>query len=169
MSDSKEETKGLDITESSIYIKHVSNKKIWKIPETAATHSKLLREGIIDNTNNETYGKVESNPMIITSILDETLPFIIRYLLHYNNKVEKVAPESPIKNIHISVIFGDEYELFSDIYSKTDSLKEIVIKINNIIEASLYFDFKYLHKKLCAIIASLLLNVDIDNLKDLLK
>ena len=168
MGDSIEEKK-LDIDDSSIYIKHTDDPKIYKIPVTAAVHSKLLRDSIIENTNNDTYGKEETNPMIVNIIINDTLPFIVKYLLYYNNRVESDAPESPIKNIHISLIFGDEYALFSNIYSDNDSLKEKIVKINNIIESALYFDFKHLHKKLCAIIASLILNVEISDLKSLKK
>lgn len=179
-SENKEEINGIDTiapksailgrsneTDEFIYIKHSDTDTVYEIPTTAAIHSKLLRESVIENITTDTYGKVRTNPIIITIIKADTMDFIVKYMLRYNDKIEKFAPESPIKNIHISIIFGDEYDLFANIYDEKDSLKTKIIKINNFIESALYFDFKHLHRKLCAIIASLLLDVDIDELKSI--
>ena len=165
-SENKEEIKEIDNVEF-IYMKHRSADTLYEIPTSAAIHSKLLRESIIENITKDTYGKVNTNPLIITIIKVDTMDFIVKYMIRYNNKIEKFAPESPIKNIHISIIFGEEYTLFNNIYDEKDSLRTKIIKINNLIESALYFDFKYLHRKLCAIISSLLLDVDIDELKSI--
>jgi len=161
MTDKKEE---INADDSIIYIKHKNESTIYEIPASAVQHSNLLREIIDCETDKYTL----DNPIVISEVNAETMPFIINYMRYYDNKLEKPPPESPIKDIHISVIFGDEYKLFSDIYSENDTLKEKIIKINSITESALYFDFKYLHKKLCAIIASLLLNIDINQIKSLL-
>lgn len=81
---------------------------------------------------------------------------------------ESKAPEAPIKNIHISLIIGEEYILFDKIYDEQDSLKEKLSKINNIVIAALYFKIEHLPKKLCAISASLLLDSNIEEIKQMI-
>jgi len=152
-----------------VYIKHISSKHIFKLPYTAAIHSKYITSNIIENMTSNNYGKIRTNPMIIndadTNIDFQSMEFVINYMKYYDNHKENIAPEAPIKNIHISLIIGDEYKLFDSIYDEQDSLKEKLSKINNIVIASLYFKIKYLHKKLCAISASLLLNSNIEEIK----
>lgn len=168
MCDETSEVKGLEQGVYSIYIKHTNSDKVYEIPSTAAVHSRLIKESIIDNiSESDVYGKIKNNPLNITTINESGMDFIVKYFMYYDNKLEKIAPESPLKNIHLSTIFGDEYELFSQLYTEDDTLKEKIIKLNILIEASLYFDFKYLHRKLCAIVSSLLLNADITTLKSL--
>jgi hypothetical protein len=155
----------------TVYIKHKDNTHIYEIPYTAAKHSKLLYEFIIDTNPNESYGKIMSNPFIINiqnSFEIFSLEFIVKYMKFYDNKKETLAPEAPIKHLHISLIIGDDYILFDNIYNINDTLKEKIIKLNDIIVASLYFGIKHLHKKLSAITASLLINLDIDELKKLI-
>lgn len=152
-----------------VYIKHVSNKHIFKLPYTTVIHSKYINSNIIENITSNTYGKIRTNPMIIndadTNIDFQSMEFVINYMKYYDNDKEHIAPEAPIKNIHISLVIGEEYVLFDNIYDEQDSLKEKLSKINNILIASLYFKIKHLHKKLCAISASLLLNSNIDEIK----
>ena len=150
-----------------VYIKHINNNHIHKIPFSTAIHSKLIRDTILENMTRETYGKLEINPMIInnnTSITNDSMIFIINYMTYYDNNIETAPPDAPIKNIHISLIIGDDYKLFNDIYVDKSSLKKKIITINELMIASKYFDVKYLDKKLCAIIASLLQNASINEI-----
>lgn len=151
----------------NVYIKHNNDKKIYTIPTTASIHSKLLRNLIIENISEDTCGKIETNPLVITAVKLEAWNYIINYMMYYNNKLEKCAPESPLKKIHISVILGDEYTLFDNIYNEHDTLKEKILKIQNIREASVYFDFKYMFQKLSAIMASLISDADINELQEI--
>jgi hypothetical protein len=48
-----------------------------------------------------------------------------------------------------------------------DSIKEKIVKLNDHVESALYFGFKYLHKKICAIIANLIKDTSIDELNAL--
>jgi hypothetical protein len=148
-----------------IYIKHRDNERVYKIPTSAAIHSKLLKETIIDDETAETHGKCEKTPLIIKTIDVFAVPFIVKYMEFYDGIPEKIAPESPLKDIHISIIFAKEYVLFNDIYEETDTLKEKISKLGLVINASHYFIFKHLHKKLCAIITSLIRDVDISMLR----
>jgi hypothetical protein len=154
-----------------VYIKHINNTQIYKLPFSTTVHSKLLRDTILENMTSETYGKIETNPMIInnytTGINHNSMVFVLNYMKYYDNKIETPAPDAPIKNIHISLIIGDGYKLFDNIYDKDTPLKESIISINKLIEASLYFNIKHLDKKLCAITASLILNSNINELKSI--
>lgn len=153
---------------SNVYIKHVKNDKIYKIPSTAAIHSNLLKESIVENNDTDTYGKIKSNPMSINAVDVSTMDYIVKYMMYYNDKPEKPAPERPLTNIHLSVVFDDEFELFNNIYIENDTLVEKIMKMSVLIESAMYFDFKFLHLKLSAIIASLLKNateLEIESLK----
>jgi len=152
-----------------IFIKHQDSETVWEIPTTAACHSKLIKDGIIDNNDTELYGKEYKNPMIIPNTVKvETIEFMVNYMVYYNYKDEKPAPASPLKDIHISVIFGDEYELFKDVCENKMELKEMVIYVNSLIESATYFGFKHLHKKYCAIVAYKLSSLSIEQLEKML-
>jgi hypothetical protein len=162
-----DDSKGLSQTSEFVYIKHNSDPNVWQLPTGGAILSNMLKESIIDNPNTESYGTSESNPMMIKDIKVETIPFIVEYIKFYDGCVEIEPPEHPVKNIHLSVIFGDEYHLFKDIYSDTDSIKIKILKLNDIIESSLYFRITHLPKKLCAIIATILKDLNIAEIKKL--
>ena len=168
---SEDDVKGLDDDKDcieNIYIKHIDCVDIHTITTTAAIHSKLLKESIIDvNNKDDNYGKSLLTPMVINVISANTIKFICDYMTYYDNKVEVDAPESPLKNIHISVILGDEYHLFSGLLNDDDNLKTKITKINNYIESSMYFGCRQLTRKLCAIIANILVDVDITELNTL--
>jgi hypothetical protein len=140
----------------NIFIKHIDKSTIWVISRLGAAHSALLKESIIDNPNADTYGTELKNPLIISSIKVNTIDFIIAYLEFYKCNIEAPAPEHPIKNIHISIILDKEYHLFKDLYNDTDTIKVKILKLNDHIETSMHFGIKHLHKKLCAIIAFIL-------------
>lgn len=149
-----------------IYMKQNYEKKIYKIPKTAAMHSKMLLTNIINNTHNtDKYGLTETCPVIIQKTDVDILQFIYDYMMYNNNRKEKEAPEAPLKKIHISSILGNEYELFINIYNEDDLLECKIEKINKYIKTALYFDFKYLCKKLCALAANLIINSDINQLQ----
>lgn len=162
-----DEIKSLESDVEYIFIKHVDDEKVWSLTSGSATHSVLLKESIICNHNNDSYGTTKTNPMIINTIKSKTLPFIIDYMNFYDGKIEKGPPEQPIKSIHLSVILGEEYHLFTSIYSETDTIKSKILKLNDHIESALYFNIQHLHKKLCAIIASILKELDITEIKKL--
>jgi hypothetical protein len=162
-----DEIKGLDSNDGFVFIKHESDPMVWQLPNGSAEHSLLLKESIIDNPNTESYGTSEGNPMMIKNIKVDTIPFIIDYMNFYEDKNEKEPPEQPIKNIHLSVIFDEEYHLFMDIYDETDSVTNKILKLNDHVETTLYFGIKHLHKKLCAIAASILKDLSISEIKKL--
>ncbi len=79
---------------------------------------------------------------------------------YYYNKYEKCAPEAPLKDIHLSVILGDEYKLFHELHKfngkdKTSMINKLT-EINDYIASALYFKFQYLHIKLSAVTASII-------------
>lgn len=154
-------------TREFIYIKHIDNEKVFAIPEMAASRSKLLKDFIIDGGKTDNYGMVPHKPMIISNYTFNTFEFTYNYLMYHNGKNESYAPESPLKNIHISTILGDEYTLFDNLVDENSDLKSNLIKINDHIETSMYFGCVQLTKKLCAVVASLLSNADINTLNKL--
>jgi hypothetical protein len=162
-----DEIKGLDSEVDYIYIKHDDSEKVWRMTVGSASNSVLLKESIIDNPNTESYGTNENNPMAIKTIKTDTLPIIVDYMNFYDGTAEKEPPEKPIKNIHLSVIFGDEYTLFINIYDESDSVKTKILKLNDHVESALYFGIKHLHKKLCAIAAYILKDLSISEIKKL--
>jgi hypothetical protein len=151
-----------------IYLKHIDDDVIWKITETSAIHSKLIKESIIEIDNEENYGKSPQYPMILKTINITTIPLIISYFKFYDNIAESCSPELPLKNIHISYILGDEYNLFKSLYKINDLNKDKIIILNNHITTALYFGFKYLHEKLCAIVANILKDLEIHELQALM-
>ena len=160
---------GLDEKESDkfIYMRHESDKTLWKIKYKAAYNSRFLKTSIMENPNSNSYGSIEENPIIIKAVDLRTIPFIIKYMEYFIDKPESLPPEQPLKNIHISVLLGDEYSMFVGLYDETDELKTKLVKLNMFIKSALYFDIKYLHKKLCAITASLLTNKSFSEIKNM--
>lgn len=160
---------GLDSYEedSYMYLKHSLNPKVWKIADTAAIHSKLIKEAIIDNDDDDSYGRKELSPMIISEADYKTMDLMVSYMNYYNGKKEKSAPDLPLKNIDISYILGDEYELFTDICDKELPLKEKLVIYNEYIQSAIYFGFEYLHKKLCAIVANMFKDLTLADLQKL--
>ena len=161
------EVNGLDSNAVFVFIKHNEADTVWQLTYDSASHSSLLKESIINNPNKESYGTVKSNPMYIKTIKVYTMPFIVAYMNYYGDKSETEPPEQPIKNIHLSVIFGDEYKLFTNIYDESDSIKTKILKLSDHVESALYFGIANLHKKLCAIVASILKDLSIAEIKKL--
>jgi hypothetical protein len=143
----------------TIFIKHISNNKIWKIDKLSAIHSELININIIENTNSDSYGRSSYNPLVVSDVSIDTIDFIITYLSKGNGT--KSAPEYPIKNIHISVTLDDEYHLFADLYSDKESLKDKILKLNEYVRTAVYFKIKHLPNKLCSIIAFLLKDINV--------
>lgn len=157
-----------EISEKSyIFIKHINDDNTWKITRESALHSELLKETIIDNPNSDTYGIIETNPFIINIIKINTIKFAVDYMEFYSGIVEKVPPEYPLKNIHISILLDGEYHLFNNIYLENDDVKTKIIKLNDCIETATYFAIKNLPKKICAIIAFILKDLSITDIKKL--
>lgn len=172
MKRASEEIKGLDDDSElkNIYIKHINSDKIWTVDFKSARISKFLQESIIDNdSKDDSYGLSETTPLIIRdTVKKQTMPFVIEYMKYFRDaKYESTSPEAPLKNSHISVILGDEYTLFKDMCDEKSDLKTKILELNYYVSASLYFGFKYAHKKICAMIASLLKNKEISELKTL--
>lgn len=145
--------------ENCYYIKCKHNNKIFKLKENSWKLSKYLSEVIIIIDKNDDYGSLK-NPIIISSIKENILEFIVDYINYHSNKKEKVAPPTPLVKIHISEIFGDEYILFKSFINEKKDISENIIYINDFINASLYFGIDELYKKLSAIIAYILSNID---------
>jgi hypothetical protein len=148
-----------------VFIKHKDSETVWKLPSGGAIHSILLRDSIINNPNTESYGILETNPMIIDNIKMHTIPFIVSYMNFYDCQTESNPPEFPLKNIHPSVIFGDEYELYVNIYNSEDTVISKILKLNDNIQSALYFNITHLPKKLCAIIAHIIKDLSLDDVK----
>jgi hypothetical protein len=151
-----------------IYIKHVESPKTWEIKLKNVHTSSFLNDGIIANESDNTYGYSAEDPVIIKNIKLYTLPLIFEYMNYFGCNPESVSPEAPIIDIHISDILGKEYPLYANLYLDDDSIKEKIVKLNDHVESALYFGFKYLHKKLCAIIANLIKDSSIDELNALI-
>lgn len=137
-----------DEKEEIIYARHVNDDQIFPIPYSAAVHSGLIKNTLIDQEE-ETNGETEDDPFIITdTVTIDAFYFGVNYMLfNKGKKHEKPAPKPPINNsLSLKTILGDEYELFE----KFDKLK---IAINDYITMSLFMQFKELHVKLCAIMA----------------
>lgn len=148
-----------------IYIRHKDDEKVWQLTNGGAAHSALLRDSIINNPNVDSYGILEKNPMIVDAIKLHTIPFIVSYMNFYDCQPEPNPPETPLKNIHPSVIFGDAYELFINIYDSGDTSISKILKLNDTIQSALYFNITHLPKKLCAIIAHIIKDLSLDEVK----
>lgn len=148
-----------------VFIRHKDDETVWQLSSGGAMHSALLRDSIINNPNVDSYGTLKTNPMIIDAVKLHTIPFIVSYMNFYECKIESNPPEMPLKNIHPSVIFGDSYELFINIYNSEDSIISKILKLNDNIQAAVYFNIQHLPKKLCAMIAHILKDLSIDDVK----
>jgi hypothetical protein len=154
--------------EEYVYLKHSSNLKVWRIVDKAAVHSKLIKNAIIDNVDGDSYGRTELSPLIVSEVKCKTMKLMVSYMYYcYNNKKEKCAPELPLKNIDISYILGDEYELFTEICDINLPMKEKLIIYNDYIKSATYFGFEYLDKKLCAIVANMFKDLTLSELQQL--
>jgi hypothetical protein len=148
-----------------VYIKHIGDNVIHKVAYASAKHSKFIREFVINNQK-DPYGKSENNPLIIPYTLKlHTLQFIIDYMDYMDCKNETSAPEAPLQDIHLSVIFKAEYELFKDLHQNDKDPLEKILEINDYIISAMYFSFDQLHKKLAAVMASIFNNLSYDELK----
>jgi hypothetical protein len=156
-----EEVKGLDDETTYIYIKHKNSSKVFELPTTAAIHSKLLKVVVFDDNNTTT----QEDPFVIELFDDQCIQLMVDYLMFHDNKIESASPDKPLSNIHISVILGKEYVLFADVVESKMDLLDKIIKIGNIINCSLYFNTTHLTGKLCAIVASLIKDKSIEELK----
>jgi hypothetical protein len=152
----------------NVFIKHIDNTIIYQIPYTAAIHSKFIKECVINNFE-DVYGKSANNPLIIPStVKPHTIDFIVKYMNYYDDKPEKTPPEAPLQDIHLSVIFKDEYILFKDLHQmECDSIKTKMLEINDYTISAMYFNFNYLHEKLCALSASIFSNLSPDELNSI--
>jgi hypothetical protein len=150
-----------------VYLKHVSNSKIWKVSFTAAKHAKLIRDTIINNDDDDLYGRVQSSPLIINQVKYNTIEFMITYMNYYDGKKEKCSPTLPLKNIDISYILEDEYELFTNLCDDELNMKEKLFIYDEYIRSANYFGFEYLHKKLCAIVANMFKDLTLSELQQL--
>jgi hypothetical protein len=150
-----------------IYLQHSLNPKVWKIPYTAAVHSKLIRTSVIENTNADSYGKTKLTPLVISEVNYETIKFIVSYMNYYDGKKEKCSPKKPIKKIHISYILDKEYPLFEVICDNKLPMKEKLVIYNDYIKSAVYFGFEYLHEKLCAIVANMFSEFTLHELQQL--
>lgn len=155
--------------EKLIYIKHTDSDKIWSVPADAANISPLLKRNILDRIDSDTYGLSDKNPLIINDINANAIPFIISYLLLCRGRREREPPEQPLKNIHMSVLLGDEFPLFEDLCDCDLNHLEKISKINSILEAAEYFGMDILAEKLCAIIASIFIkNMSLNDFKKII-
>jgi hypothetical protein len=152
-----------DDAKTYMYLKHKQNEKTWKINAKHTHHSEFLNACMIDKKP-DTYGFQENNPIVL-DVKEHTIPFIIKYMEYFGEGIESLAPEPPLKDIHISNILGDEYVLYADIFGEDDALKDKLLKTYSYTEAALYFQLKYLPKKLCAIMADLTKKPDIRELE----
>jgi hypothetical protein len=151
-----------------VYLKHTTSSKVWKVAFTAAKHAKLIKDSVIDNNSDDLYGRVESSPLLINNkIKYNTIEFMINYMNYYDNKKEKCSPTLPLKNIDISYILGDEYELFTNICNNDLDMKDKLFIYDEYIRSANYFGFEYLPKKLCAIVANILKDLTLPQLKEL--
>jgi hypothetical protein len=162
---------GLDDEQSIIlyvYIKHIGDSTIHKVSYLSAMHSKLIREFVMNNTK-DSYGKNEDNPLIIPyTIKLYTMQFMIDYMNYMNCKNETPAPISPIHDIHLSVLFKEEYKLFKDLHQlEKGKHRERILEINDYIISAMYFNFEYLYKKLAAVIASIFKNLSVSELESM--
>lgn len=164
-----DDVKGLDdapSTENYIYIQ--SGDETHQLTVKQAAISALLKTGIIDNTNdNDDYGRMENNPYVVDERTDPSgrlVKFAVDYM-RMSNGTEATSPEKPLKDIDMSVVLGEEFPLFSQIYDKNGSPLEQINAINEYILVALYFQFNYLHEKLSAVCASMLKGLSINELK----
>lgn len=138
-----------------IYVRHINDKQIFSIPYSAAVHSGLIKNTIIDQKE-ETNGKTEDDPFIIpNTVTIDAIEFGVDYMLfNKGNKHEKSAPEAPLNNsLTLPTILGDEYKLFEKFDKLKMDQKKDLIEINDYITMSLFMQFKQLHVKFCVIIA----------------
>jgi hypothetical protein len=165
------EVLGLDVDEKTdrIYFRHIDGTTVFSVSEQASTISKLLTSTMVDSKDSD--GRSIDTPLVfnVDHGTDEIFAFIQSYMEYFEGKSETEPPSKPLpNNTHISVIFQDEYELFSDIVPENDTLKVKLETINKYIITALYFDIKNLATKLAAIVASLIQSKSLTQLKNLL-
>ena len=154
-----------DERDDTIYFKHESSDDVYEIPKKIIKPGTFLHATIIDNDVDD-YGLSHNNPIILKEIVPITLPFIVEYLIHCGGD-ETPSPETPLKDLHISHILGDEYQLFHNMCNIADERAKISV-VNTHIIAAMYFGFSELVRKLCAIIANTLKLLSMDEIRAIL-
>ena len=97
------------------FIKHKHSPIIHRLNTKGCYKSKYIYNIISDSTSQ--CGKSIDNPIIIsTEVKLYTMGLIINYIKYYSEKKELPAPDAPLKDVHLSVIFGDEYEIFHELH-----------------------------------------------------
>jgi len=136
------------------YIRHIDNTdKIYCLNNS--WHNSLFLMEVIESIIDD-YGS-ENNPIVLNNVIKEcTMEFIVNYLNYYGKQTETKPPETPLPEVHISEIFGDEYKLFKNIFDEKNNMGDNLKNLSDFINSSNYFNIEFLTKKLCAIIAYLL-------------
>ena len=148
------------MTKKILYIKNRTSAAL-EMSYSAAEKITNIVDKIKANNTNKKYG-TKDDPVVV-NIDSDILSFIITYVNGFNGKKEIPSPEKPIKKVHISVILSKEYSLFENIYRAEDPLGEKLSTLNKYIEAAKYFNLTLLSEKLCAMAASLINNITIED------
>ena len=144
--------------EEYVYIKLKKNGELLKIKLKCVKLTKTIYELIVDLDQNDTYGKIESNPKVIDDdkITIDALRFCVDYINLHENKEESDAPKQPLKS-EISTVMSD-YSLFSSLYNADDSHEQKLEKLSTYVHAANYLGMVNLLYKLCAVIADIVKN-----------
>jgi hypothetical protein len=168
----EEEVKGLDdtVVEQPIYLAHQSSPTdVYAVAYSAAKLSDKLKVALIDNTPDDTYGTSPDNPLLLdSSVNPKTIKFVVDYMNQFAEVDEPDAPEKPLKNIDMSVVFGDEYKLFSTIYDPKSNPKEQIAYIYEHITIANNLGMVTLVHKLCALIGSFIKGKPLDEIKTII-
>ena len=127
---------------------------MYKVDAKGAALSNILSTIVENKTLHDKVGKFENTPLII-DCCPEVLKFVVNYMTYYNDKPETPAPDSPLIFIHLSIILGDEYELYKFL-EMDKSIPEKFVIINKYLKVVSYLEMRILYKKLSAVVAYLI-------------
>lgn len=142
-----------------LYIKHEKETSNYAVTKDMMKYSTFLQ-----NISESVMDCDKSNPMIIKQNQPKHLSFVMSYINKcVSTGYELNEPESPLKSVHLSVILGDEYELFSSLVEIDDFPNNIGI-LHEYMQVADYLGCNKLFKKLTSMCAHILMNQSIDKL-----
>ena len=151
--------KQTDESKNMLYIKHEKQTDIYAISKDMTKYSTYLH-----NTLDMVMDCNNTNPIIVKQGEPKHLEFVINYMTKcLEEKIEKQAPEKPLKSVHLSVILGDEYELFNNLVEIEDFPNNIH-DMHEYMKVADYLGCKQLFDKFSSIVAHILMNQSIEKL-----
>lgn len=135
---------------------HISNQdNTYKVNINSIMYSTVLKNIVISNDCN--------NKHCVNFGSEEALIFIVKYLNYYDNDVEEISPpDYPLNDgMKLKDIFELEEHIFNDLIYEINT-NEKKLFLNHLIKIAEELKINNLIKKLAAILAYNMLNMDYD-------